>query len=282
MGSPVLPVRLRRECFGPGGKIAKFPTVLKCQLFINPIGGLFQFVDRACQRSQIEHIMNIVIMEADMREGLEPPSVRDERGRFVPGQSGNPGGKAPGTRNRATLLRAALDGEDGSAMARVIIDKAVAGDVVTARFCLDRLEPRPRSRAITIDLPEDACARDVLAVYDATVQAMMGVLEGRRRAIEAAWREDKLALVEPRAEPSPASSRRSSATPDATAGSFGPRASGRGGLPADLLHSTCIARRAPGFDQIVQRGQTWSDLPLVPACMPTRKSYSFVPDIGSG
>src|SRR5260221_8281298 len=201
VGSPVLPVRLRRECFGPGGKIAKFPTVLKCQLFINPIGGLFQFVDRACQRSQIEHIMNIVIMEADMREGLEPPSVRDERGRFVPGQSGNPGGKAPGTRNRATLLRAALDGEDGSAMARVIIDKAVAGDVVTARFCLDRLGPRPRSRAITIDLPEDACARDVLAVYDATVQAMMDGeitpdeaaqgrrgLDGRRKAIEAGGR----------------------------------------------------------------------------------------------
>src|SRR5260370_18610164 len=100
--------------------------------------------------------MNILIMEAVMMAGLEQGSMRDERGRFVPGQSGNPAGKVPGTRNRATLLRAALDGEDGPAMARVIIDKAVAGDVVTARFCLDRLAPRPRARALTINLPQEA------------------------------------------------------------------------------------------------------------------------------
>ena len=83
-----------------------------------------------------------------MMDGSLAGSARDERGRFVPGQSGNPMGKVSGTRNRATLLRAALDSEEGSAMARIVIDKALAGDVVTARFCLDRLEPRPRGRAI--------------------------------------------------------------------------------------------------------------------------------------
>ena len=59
-------------------------------------------------------------------------------------------------------------------MARVIIDKALAGDVVTARFCLDRLEPRPRGRAISIELPEGARMRDVVAAFDATVRAMAG------------------------------------------------------------------------------------------------------------
>ncbi len=225
-----------------------------------------------------------------MGDGLEQVSVRDERGRFVPGQSGNPAGKLPGTRNRATLLRAALDGEDGPAMARVIIDKAVAGDVVTARFCLDRLEPRPRSRAITIDLPEGARACDVLAAYDATVGAMMDgeitpdeavqvtrVLDGRRKAIEAAWREK--AREEARAdttEHSPSGARRDegmalvvsdpnhlhfaciSRSPPPSASSQKPRearaAQSRlsrpsscergsgGGFTADLLHSTCIAR----------------------------------------
>jgi len=101
-------------------------------------------------------------MEAVMAEGLGQVADRDERGRFVPGQSGNPAGKRPGTQNRATVLRTALDAADGPAMARVIIDKAVAGDVVTARFCLDRLEPRPRSRAITIDLPEGSRASDIV------------------------------------------------------------------------------------------------------------------------
>jgi hypothetical protein len=137
-----------------------------------------------------------------MMEGSLQGSVRDARGRFVPGQSGNPGGKLPGTCNRATLLKAALESDEGPAMARIVIDKALAGDVVTARFCLDRLEPRPRGRAIAIDLPEGARARDVVAAFDATLRAMAvgeitpdeavqvtRVLDGRRKAIEAARRE---------------------------------------------------------------------------------------------
>src|SRR5476651_595059 len=106
--------------------------------------------------------MNISLLEVVMTEGLEQSATRDARGRFVPGQSGNPVGKLAGTRNRATLLRAALDSEEGPAMARVIIDKALAGDVVTARFCVDRLEPRPRGRSINIDLPEGARASDLV------------------------------------------------------------------------------------------------------------------------
>src|SRR5471032_1979116 len=109
--------------------------------------------------------MNISTLEAVMTEGLEQNSERDARGRFVPGLSGNPAGKLPGTRNRATLLRAALDSEEGPAMARVVIDKALAGDVVTARFCLDRLEPRLRGRGIAIALPDGTTARDVVAAF---------------------------------------------------------------------------------------------------------------------
>jgi len=212
----------------------------------------------------------------------------------VPGQSGNPAGKVPGTRNRATLLRAALDSEDGPAMARVIIDKAVAGDVVTARFCLDRLEPRPRSRAITIDLPEGTRAGDLVAAYDATVEAMMGgeitpdeavqvtrVLDGRRNAIEAAWREqvrDERERDVRRTTPKPSPAGRGLGEgvdsrfdgaggvaarrphPDPLPRGEGDAIAGKGeaGLesdsllrkerrepprfPADLLHSTCIAR----------------------------------------
>jgi hypothetical protein len=144
-----------------------------------------------------EHIMN---MEAVM---TSPGLTRDARGRFVTGQSGNPAGKVPGTRNRATLLRAALDGEEGAAMARMVIDKALSGDVVAAKFCLGRLEPMPRSRAIELDLPEGARARDIVAAFDVTVRAMASgeitpdeavqvtrVLDGRLRAIEAAVREE--------------------------------------------------------------------------------------------
>jgi hypothetical protein len=77
-------------------------------------------------------------------EGINQTAMRDAYGRFMPGNSGNPAGKKPGTRNRATVLREALaEGED-IATARIIIDKALAGDAVAARFIVDRLTPRPR------------------------------------------------------------------------------------------------------------------------------------------
>jgi hypothetical protein len=97
-------------------------------------------------------------------------SGRDAAGRFVAGQSGNPAGKRPGTRNRRTLLMAALrDGEDLTA-ARVVIDKAVSGDAVAARFLVALISPRPRGQTIHLDLPEDDC--NVVAAFDATLRGL--------------------------------------------------------------------------------------------------------------
>jgi hypothetical protein len=160
-----------------------------------------------------EHIMNLVLSTKGMvmvglseypNERPSDPSLRDPNGRFVPGRSGNPAGKKRGTRNRATVLREALrDGEDIAA-ARIVIDKALAGDAVAARFLLDRLTPRPRGRAVELDLPEGARAADVLAASNATVAAMAAgeitpnealtvtrVLDGKLRALKAAAKEKK-------------------------------------------------------------------------------------------
>jgi hypothetical protein len=86
-------------------------------------------------------------------DGSTGGSGPDERGRFVIGQSGNPAGKTPGTRNRATALREALEEGEEVAVARLLINKALAGDAVTARFLFARPEPAPRGRAIALDLP---------------------------------------------------------------------------------------------------------------------------------
>jgi hypothetical protein len=145
-------------------------------------------------------------------------AARDGNGRFLPGQSGNPAGKKPGTRNRATALRAALaDGEEKAA-ARIVIDKALSGDAVAARFIVDRLMPRPRSRTIELDLPAGAGAADILAASNATIAAMAAgeitpdealtvtrVLDGRLRALKAAARESLSPVHTPvhRKEPSP-------------------------------------------------------------------------------
>jgi uncharacterized protein DUF5681 len=231
-----------------------------------------------------------------MMDGSLQGSVRDARGRFVPGRSGNPAGKLPGTCNRATLLKAALESEEGPAMARIVIDKALSGDVVTARFCLDRLEPRPRGRTIAIDLPEGAKASDLVAAFDATVQAMVAgeitpeeavqvtrVLDGRRKAIEAARREAVRDERDGTKKPSPSGrglgegaghvfngAERVAAKrphPDPLPQGEGATRSDEGGLErhrlrpkeprtrsrfaGDLLHSTCIGRRSalrPGLE----------------------------------
>jgi hypothetical protein len=105
---------------------------------------------------------------------LATAAARDAGGRFLPGRSGNPLGKKPGRRNRATEIRAMLaEGED-MAVARTVIDKATSGDAVAARFVLGLLcpRPRPRGRAIALALPDGARAGDTVAAFNATLQAM--------------------------------------------------------------------------------------------------------------
>src|SRR5258708_39007935 len=99
---------------------------------------------------------------------------RDATGRFLPGRSGNPAGKKPGTRNRATLLREALNEGEDRAAARLVIDKALEGNLVAARFIVDRLMPRPRGREIEIELPDGAGARDSVAGCGPTVPDTLG------------------------------------------------------------------------------------------------------------
>src|SRR5471032_359419 len=149
---------------------------------------------------------------------IESPISRDGQGRFVPGMSGNPAGKKPGTRNRATVLREAFAAGEDIATARIVIDKALAGDAVAARFIVDRLTPRPRGRAIALDLPAGAGTGDIIAAYDATIAAMAAgeitpdeavqvsrVLDGKVKALKLAARER---LSQPhQKEPSPASRR---------------------------------------------------------------------------
>src|SRR5262249_54311272 len=60
-----------------------------------------------------------------------------------------------------------------TSVARIVIDKALAGDAVAARFLLERLEPKPRGRPIHLDIPEGLSpAGEVVATFNAALRAM--------------------------------------------------------------------------------------------------------------
>jgi hypothetical protein len=84
---------------------------------------------------------------------------RNARGRFQPGQSGNPAGKKPGTLNHATRLKLLLADEAYDVVAHRLIDAARDGHLPSVRFLMERLVPKPRGRAIALDLPPGASPR---------------------------------------------------------------------------------------------------------------------------
>jgi hypothetical protein len=99
---------------------------------------------------------------------LLTPAVR---GRPFP--KGN-GGRRPGSRNRASLISAALLQGDREELLGKAIELAKAGDVPMLKFLLAR--SLPRERLITIDLPEMKFADDAVEAMD---RIMRAICEGR-------------------------------------------------------------------------------------------------------
>src|SRR5262245_51560427 len=100
------------------------------------------------------------------------PTGGEQGGRFRPGQSGNPRGRARGSRNKTTLaIEALLEGQ-AEALTQKAIERALQGDMVAIRLCLDRIAPPRRDRLVEFDLPPIATAADALACSRAVLAAV--------------------------------------------------------------------------------------------------------------
>ena len=88
---------------------------------------------------------------------------------FEKGQSGNPAGRKPGSKNRSTLMMEALLEGEGECLLRAVISRAMEGDPVSMRLCLDRISPRLRLRddPIEFDLPQINSVADLLPALSA-------------------------------------------------------------------------------------------------------------------
>jgi hypothetical protein len=92
--------------------------------------------------------------------------------RFEKGTSGNPAGKRPGTRHRATqAAERLLDGE-ADALTRKAVDLALAGDTVALRLCLERIVPPRRDRPIRLPLGEVRTLADLSSVQAEVLTAL--------------------------------------------------------------------------------------------------------------
>src|SRR5262249_24385079 len=133
---------------------------------------------------------------------------REAFGRFPKGVSGNPQGRPPGSRNRATeLAEALLDGE-AEALIRKLLDLALAGDPAALKLCLERIVPR-RERTLRFAAPKIESAADIAAACGAITAAaaegaigpadaaeLMRMIDIAMRAIAAGDFDRRLRLLE--------------------------------------------------------------------------------------
>jgi hypothetical protein len=128
------------------------------------------------------------------------------RGRpFAPG---NPG-RSRGARNRATLAAEVLLEGEARCLTRRAIELALAGDTMALRLCLERVVPPRKERDLALKLP---MITDVGAVGDASAavihavaagemtpsegEAIMRLLDGHRRMLEALTLEERVRQLE--------------------------------------------------------------------------------------
>ena len=134
---------------------------------------------------------------------------RIQGGRFVPGVSGNPAGKPPGARARATRLAEKLMADDIEGVVKAVVTAAQGGDMQACKIVLDRIAPPCRGRRVRLALPQitaaadlvkalaavaDAMARGVISAEEA--QATAEVLDHQRKAVETLDLERRIAALE--------------------------------------------------------------------------------------
>ncbi len=134
---------------------------------------------------------------------------RKQDGRFAKGVSGNPRGRAQGSRHRATILAERLMQDDARDIVKAVISKAKEGDMAAARIVLDRIAPIRKGSPVRFNLPKVGTAQEIADAVAALLRGVAageltpdeastiaGVVEARRRAIETVELEERLTKLE--------------------------------------------------------------------------------------
>ncbi len=102
---------------------------------------------------------------------------------FQPGQSGNPAGRPPGSRNKATIRVQNVLEESAEKIAMQASSLAEQGNIAAIRICMNRLAPVPKSDPIAYALPPVQSGEEAVAAMATIVR---GIADGDLTPSEAA------------------------------------------------------------------------------------------------
>ena len=103
---------------------------------------------------------------------------RNTAGKFTLGNSGRP----KGARNRKTLaIESLLEGQ-AEALTQTAISKALDGDSIALKLCMERIAPAPKDNPVSFPLPQ---MNNALDASQAASSVLIAVSEGNLTPIEA-------------------------------------------------------------------------------------------------
>jgi len=130
---------------------------------------------------------------------------RNTAGHFSAGNSGRP----RGSRNKATLaIEGLLEGQ-AEALTQTAIKKALEGDSIALRLCMDRIAPPPKDAVVTFSMPTMSNALDAAEAAGSVLRAVsegeltpteatrvMDLTDSYRRTLELTEIEERLLALE--------------------------------------------------------------------------------------
>ena len=103
---------------------------------------------------------------------------RNTAGKFTSGNSGRP----EGARNKKTLAIESLLKGQAEALTQIAISKALEGDGLALRLCMERIAPASKDKLVRFPLPD---IKDAMAASKAASSVITAVSEGELTPIEA-------------------------------------------------------------------------------------------------
>ena len=130
---------------------------------------------------------------------------RNTAGQFAAGNTGRP----KGSRNKATLAIESLLQGQAEALTQTAVAKALEGDSIALRLCMERIAPTPKDPPVSFNLPKmnnalntaEAAASVIKAVSDGELTPIeatrvMGLIDSYRRTLELTEIEERLQCLE--------------------------------------------------------------------------------------